>query len=283
MIQESLANIKARLRANLKNTPPFNIPNLSPSTVSLFGVFLDTVATEIFTLEQLNNVSESELETLISNVTSPTTAWWQKQLLAFQYSATTPQIVVLDVETFSPAYEIVDPTLRIVTNASVTTTSNNVIQMKITNNGAVLNASQYIALHSYITTIDPAGIGFNIINALPDQLWIEGTIFYNGQFSAVIQANVIAAINVYMAALPFDGQVKVSALEDAIQAVTGVTDVFITSIAARAAGNGQSFADRTFFGLSTTTRFWQTYSGQIVQETTSGQTFSDTLIFQTSD
>lgn len=272
MIQETVEQIETRLENVFKNTAPFNSYTLSPSQVAIFRNMLNTIATEIYTLQQLNNTFETEIENLVKGVTTPTTAWWQKQILLFQYNSSVAQVAQLDPATFAPYYPTVVPSYRIITNCAVITLANNIVQIKVTKGGAVLSSPELIALTAYIQTIDPAGIKYQIINSLPDELWLDAEVFYNGQYSAVIQANVIAAIDAYLAAIPFNGEVKISAVEDAIQAVAGVTDVVINSIAARK--NVTPFANRTTF-----TRFWQTYSGQIKQETTSGQTFTDTITF----
>lgn len=276
MINETIAQIEERLTKKLKSTAPFSSVNMSASAVALWSNFLDTIATEIFTLEQLNNTFESEIEALINKVTTPTNLWWQKQILLFQYSATNPQVLLLDTASFSPYYPIINAALRIISNCSVVTSANNRVQIKVTNNGSVLDASQVIALKAYINTLDPAGIAYSIINELPDKFWLQANVYYNGQYSPVIKDNVIAAINAYLKSIPFDGIVKLSAVEDAILAVSGVTDVQITQAAGRR--NGAAFVDKTAFN-----RIYQSYSGQIVQETTSGQTFADTLTFNISN
>jgi hypothetical protein len=51
-----------------------------------------------------------------------------------------------------------------------------------------------------------------------------------------------------------------------------VTDIVITQVKAR--------DDSTpFSGATIVTKQWETFAGYIVQETTAGQTFSDTLTF----
>ncbi len=258
MIQENISDIENRLITKLLATPPFSTTNMSPSLVAVWSNFLNTIATEIYTLEQLNNTFETEIEALINGVTTPTNMWWQKQILKFQYDGTYNQILQLDTANFSPYYTTVDLTLRIISNCSVVTATNNQVQIKVTNNGAVLTAPQLLALYAYIQTIDPAGISYTVINQLPDYFFLNAVVYYNGQYAATIQANVIAALNAYLAAIPFNGIVKVSAVEDAIQAVAGVTDVVISEAAAMV--NGGSYGSRTIF-----TKQYQSYSGQIIQ------------------
>ena len=60
MINETISQIENRLRTTLLATPPFSNTNMSPSQVGLWSNFLNTIATEIHALQQLNNVFETE-------------------------------------------------------------------------------------------------------------------------------------------------------------------------------------------------------------------------------
>lgn len=262
MVSETISQIENRLRAQLLSTPPFSTTNMTPSQVGLWSNFLNTIATEIYTLQQLNNTFEVEIEAIISGVTTPTNKWWQAQVLKFQYSASNPQVVQLDLATFAPYYPNgVDATLRIVTNCSVVTAFNSQVTIKVTNNGSILTAPQLLALTAYIQTIDPAGINWVVINSLPDYLFLNAIVYYNGQYAGIIQQNVINALNAFLASIPFDGVVKVSSLEDAIQAVAGVTDVVITEAAAmqESTYTASGYPARTIF-----VKEYQSYSGQII-------------------
>ncbi len=276
MINESLSQIENRLRETLLATPPFSTTNMSPSQVGLWSNFLFIIASEIHTLEQLNNAFETEIQAIIDGVTTPTNLWWQAQILKFQYSATTPQVAQLNTVSFSPYYPLgVDATLRIVSNCSVITSFNSQVQIKVTNDGAILTAPQLLALTAYIQTIDPAGINWAIINSLPDYLFLNADVYYNGQYAAIIQANVIAALETFLASIPFNGIVKVSSLEDAIQAVPGVTDVVISEAAAMqyATYISSGYGARTIF-----TKQYQSYSGQILNGVAPND-FANTLNF----
>lgn len=272
MINETFAQIRARMMTTLVNTPPFSTYNLSPSKVAVYANFIDVIAYEIFNLEQMNNILQAQIEGDLAKVTTPTEAWWQAQILKFQYSATNPQVIILDIINFAPYYETVDATLRVITNCAVVTATNNILQIKVTNDGAVLDNNTVIALTAYVKSIDPAGVQFNIVNLPADRLWLDAEIFYDGQYSSVIQSSVITALINYLNTLPFNGIVEISDVEVLIKGVPGVNDVTINSIAARA--NSTAFSLRSFFP-----RFWQTVSGQILQENTASQTFADTLTF----
>lgn len=280
MIQETIQQIEARLIATLQSDKNlYDIANpdtskrglTSVSQVAKWRVFLNTVATEIFTLQQLMGIFQTETEGIINGFAPATELWIQKRVFEFQYGS----VLVLDLVTLIPAYNVIDTTLRIVTNCSVNTNKNKTIDIKVAKGGvtpAPLVTLEKTALKAYLDTWLDAGVDTNIISLVSDKMAITAQVFYNGQFAETIQADVIAALNAFLLGIPFDGVVKVSAIEDAIQAVAGVTDIIITQVKAR--------DDNTpFSGATIVTKEWVTFAGYIIQETTGGQTFADTLTF----
>lgn len=69
-----------------------------------------------------------------------------------------------------------------------------------------------------------------LINDLADRLFIQAQVYYNASYSGVIQATMSTAINNYLSGLPFNGVVTISALEEAMLAVPGVTDVVLQNV-----------------------------------------------------
>jgi hypothetical protein len=274
MINETIEDIKKRMTLKLLSTPPFLTINMSPSNVALWSKFMDVVSSEVHYMEQLLNDFETEIEGIIAGVTTPTDQWWQAKALEFQYTTdpANQQVIKIDLKTFAPAYPVIIPSYRIIKNASAKTLPNNVVQIKVTKGGVILDSPELAAFKAYCETICPGGVNFDVINELPDRLGLTAEIFYNGQYSAVIPANVIAAINTFLKTIPFNGVVKISELEDSIQAVEGVTDIVISSVSARRLIT--SYASRTILS-----RYWQTYAGEIIQEDDAGHTFNDTLTF----
>ncbi len=244
----------------------------STSAVAIYNLFAFVVATCINLFEQTMDIFKEEIETIAAEATPNTPAWIQDQVFRFQYSSTSPQIAQLI--DFAVAYPVVDETLRIITRCSVETNANREVNIKVAKNDppVPLAVLEQAALQSYVNAFNAAGIYINLINLDSDKLQVFGNIYYNGQYSATIQTNVEAAIAAYLESLPFNGKIKLSQIEDAIQSVIGVTDVAITSVKARrntiAAASAGAFA-----------RVYQTYSGYIVPETTASYTLADTLTY----
>jgi hypothetical protein len=181
----------------------------------------------------------------------------------------------------APTYPIIDESLRIVTRCSVTTDLANSVIIKVAKSDPpqALTSNELTALQSYVNVIGAAGITYSVRSLNSDKLYIQAQVFYNGQYSDVISANVIQAINNFLSQLPFNGQMRVSDLEQAVRGVAGVTDVLLQNVQARA--DSVAFGSGTYLvqNNQVISRLWPTVAGYMVGETTSGQTLTDSLLF----
>jgi hypothetical protein len=251
----------------------------STSKRAIYRLFTYIVAVAINALEQLIDIFTLSVESTAAKAAPATPAWVQDQILKFQYDANTPQVIQLI--DFAPQYPTVDETLRIISRCSVTTNLSNSVLIKVATGEppAALSAPQLSALQSYVNQIGIAGVSYLVTSEISDKLFVQANVYYLGQYSAVIKANVVAAIEAYLGAIPFNGQMKITDLEDAITGVEGVTDVVMVNVRAR--GNSTAFADGSFLvqNQQTIGRLWATIAGYIVGETTSGNTLNDSITF----
>jgi hypothetical protein len=199
--------------------------------------------------------------------------------LEFQYSATNPQIVQL--VNFAPAYPVTDTSLRLITRCSVVTTISNQVIVKVAKSEppTALNSTELSSLQSYINNIGIIGVNYNCQSLASDKLMIDAEVYYDGQYSTVISATVIDAINTFLARLSFNGILKVSDIELAIRNVVGVNDVLLKNVKMRS--DATPFVDGIFLIQNNTviSRLSPTVSGYVVGETTTGNTFTDKLTF----
>lgn len=233
-------------------------------------------------LEQLMDSFKADIEAQISKVSAPSALWIQNQMFLFQYSATSPQI--LQISDGVPSYPTVDATLRIITACSVASTVPNVVSIKVakSNPFTALTTEEKAAAQNYINQKGGVGVIYNVISLAPDQMYINADIYYKGQYSAVIRANVIAAINSYFTILSqnnFNGVVRISDIENAIKTTEGVNDVVIKNVRAR--DNATEFAQGINLVVDTTIiyRSWNTVAGYVISETTTNYTLNDSLNF----
>lgn len=259
-------------------------PELVPLTTNasrraIWRLWTWVTATAIALLEQLIDIFKSEVEATVALSAPQTPQWLQDKVFKFQYSATDPQIIqLIDLV---PQYPTVNADLRIVTRCAIKSTVNNVVLIKVAKSEPpeALTSTEVSALQSYVDTIAVAGVNYSVTSSESDKLYVAANIFYNGMYSTGIQNSVVAAINAYLAAIPFDGVLKVSDLEFAIKQVQGVNDVVLNNVKAR--DNATPLSGAQFLVQSTAIigRSWATVAGYIVGETTAGSTLADTLTF----
>jgi hypothetical protein len=277
----SIDTIQAEIIAT-KNAQPELAALNSASKRSIWQLWTYITATCIAILEQLLDVFISNVETQVAASAAASALWVQSKMFAFQYDATTPQIVQL-INTV-PQYPVVDATKRIITACSVTSDISNVVNIKVAKSNplAALSLLEKSSAQGYINTIGIAGINYNVISLNPDKIYIDASIYYQGQYAAIIQTSVIDTLTAYLqnlSTINFDGSLKISDLEAVIRNVAGVNDVVLNNVRGRE--DAVLFAAGIDLVLNTAIiqRQWKTVAGYIVQETTSGKTFADSLTF----
>lgn len=115
-----------------------------------------------------------------------------------------------------------------------------------------------------------------------DKAKVSLTIYYNGQFVLDnVRTNVKAAIETYfqnISSINFDGILNLNALNDAIQAVPGVTDTDFQNMEVRLRADQFAPGDSNNIIVN---REQETFAGYVVPETNTGETLDDTLTFIT--
>lgn len=246
---------------------------------NLQRVMIYTVAVAISVFEQIQDLYYAALEALITTAPAASKAWIQAKVFEFQYDATTPQIIQLDTTGLFYYYPIVDPNLRIVTRAAVITTLENAVNIKVAKSEPpeALAALEVAALQDYVNTIGIAGVTYNVTSAEADRLYLGIDLYYQGQYSGVILASVVAATEAYLSGIPFNGVMRLTDLEIAIKGVPGVNDVVLKNVYARA--DATPFVDATKLVDNGTElqRQWPTFAGYMLAEDTAGETPADSV------
>lgn len=249
---------------------------------NIMRLFCYTFAVCTGYIEQLMDALKLSLETTASQSAAASSLWIQAQMFAFQFSSTDPQILQL-VNTV-PVYPVVDPTLRIITACSVTSTTPNEVVIKIAkgNPFIALTSTELAATQGYINQIGTAGINYTVQSLDSDKLYVNADIYYKGQYASVISDNVIAALNLFMQNLSitnFNGALKMTDLESVIRNVEGVNDVVLLNVRGRDDVSLYTAGIDLVLNKQTVQRLWSTVAGYVSQENTSGKTFTDSLNF----
>jgi hypothetical protein len=253
-----------------KNAQPELAAFNSTSHRAIWLLWTYVIAVAIAVHEQLLDLYTASLETLLAQLPAATKQWVQKKMFEFQYSTTDPQVIQL-IDTI-PQYPVINETLQIITGCSVNSTFPNVVDIKVAKGDpyVALTLAEKTAAQDYINTIGIAGVQYNVISLNADTLFVTADIYYQGQYTAVIQDNVFNSVNNYLVNLSktnFDGILKVSDLETAFRTATGVTDVFLRIVAAQPSGGLSVPLVFNFPGLTyqyTYTREYTTAAGYIV-------------------
>lgn len=252
------------------------------STRNLMRLICYTIAIGQSTLEQLWDVAIASMTSVQQKAIAGSFAWLQDRIFRFQYSPTSPQLLVVTNGTAD--YATIDETLRIIDACAISSTIANTVNIKVATGSplAALSTPQLNAVQSYVYNIGIAGITYNVTSANADRLYLEGTIYYDGSYSAIILNNVINGVTNYLNNLSktrFGGDILMSDIEVYVKSIEGVNDVIFERVACRYAS--QSIfggIDLVLYG-DWINRKYTTYSGYLFPEDTTGYTITDKITF----
>jgi hypothetical protein len=243
----------------------------SPSATSLYRLLEFVLATSIWVFETILERFRKEMADTIARAPAGTPNWYADRALEFQLDDT---LVVL--ASGKPGYADGSTGQKIVTRATAKEASTGKLFVKVAKDGptvgtlAALSTDELVQVRGYMSALKFAGTRLEVVSRSADRLLVLGNIYYDPLLPlATVRANTVAAAQGYLAALDFDGQVYVSKLVDALQAVAGVRDVELVSVAARV-GVAAPVA---------ISRIYETAAGYIIPEDTPGLTLLDTLTF----
>ncbi len=282
----------------------------SNSQVSIWNLWLWITAVGQNLFEQLCDLFQTNIETLIANAPVFTPQWIVQMCKNFQYSAVNPQVVQLNASNTYPyltvGYAVVNTNLCPVVQAAVVSNINHELIIKVTGAGGPLDGAPGTgglicgALQSYLSEILTPDTQYLLINDNADRLLIQAQVFYDASYSGVIRATMDAAITTYLAGLSFNGVVFISALEEVMLNVAGVKDVVLQNVYWRTdvQGNptyggvvplgGPPPTNSYYTGqilVSNNTlisRSYQTYAGYVKTEQNSGYTIDDLITYMPS-
>ena len=256
--QEILDNINAQVALE----PALSVYD-NASQTSRFGLIKRCIALAQYIQEGVIWNIFDKIYAIVNARYFGTPEWYVSTAKAFMYGAT------LTVEgnkvVQQGGYEIIARAACVAPGRTVT--------IKVcTDVGGVLTAlpsPEMTAFQSYMEKVKPAGIKLQYTSLNADRLRVAADVYYDGQLDlSTFQTAVVAALEAYMAALPFNGDVYVSKVMDAIQSVSGVKDV-----------GGLVVSLRQGATLTVIPRVAGTLSGYLVQEDSTSYTFLDTLNF----
>ena len=253
------------------------------STRNFLRLICYTFAIAQSLLEQLQDIAIAKMQVIQDASAAGSAKWIQDAAFKFQYSATTPQYLVTVSGVVQ--YPLINEALRIVTACSVSTNFANQVLVKVakgTSTLTTLTTPELTALQSYILQKGTVGISYVVSSTAADKIRIEGTIYYQGIYSSVINTNVITALNTYLANLSktnFGGDILVSDLETLIRQVEGVNDVIFERVSCRLDSAVVLTGVDLVLAGDWVLRKYTSGAGYLLEENTVGHTFTNTLTF----
>jgi hypothetical protein len=244
----------------------------SPSATGIYRLIEYVMAVAHWAHETLWDRFKADVDATIAAAPAGTPDWYAARALEFQLGD--PLTILTSGK---PGYADGTTGAKIVTRA--TAKENDLtgkLFIKVAKNGvtagtlAALSNPELVQVKGFFARLRFAGTRLEVVSREADRLQLTGSIYYDPLLDVpAFKAAVLAAVQRYLANLAFDGLVYVARLEDAIQAVPGVQDVQLVTVAARV-------------GLAVPTiinRVYETAAGYIVTEETPGLTLTDTLTF----
>lgn len=297
----SVSDIKNKMLADIQSDSTLSSKLTSPSLTAIYNLWCYIVASATNLFEQVMDsyISSAESQALKTPAGSP--KWIQNLVFKYQYDASgdpATNVVVINPD-FSVGYATTNSTFNIVTLCSVSTAANGLVNIKAAQGNSVsgysaITGTAKTQLDGYLTEVIGAGIYHNLISQDADFIAIYGSVYYQNGYAGVIQANVESALKAYLDSISisdntgnkpvnYTGQLKTSEVIDAILNAEGVVDFNLTKILCRdystAFGSATVLYDLT---NGVNNRVYSTAAGYAIEETTTSNTWADTITYSAS-
>jgi hypothetical protein len=196
------------------------------SRVAIWALWLWLSAVTARAVEELFDIHALEVEQRAAASIAGNDAWLINQVKLFEEDNVTL--------TVSPdrttVYAVSNPANRVVKFCAVVNQRGRAVVKVAGADGdglpVALGSGVLTQLNSYLDRIQFAGTQLVAMSVAADELKVAGSIYYNGIANlSDLQDAVKEALKLHLANLPFNGQVSLNKLTDAIQAVTSVMDL----------------------------------------------------------
>jgi len=212
----------------------------NPSNASIWYNILGLFATEVVILENLFAELEADLEVRKTEIPTGTLKWYAAETLLYQFGD------ILEIINGIPSYSVIDELKQIIKVSSATEQSGFVLikaaKLDVSDNPEKLDPSELSGLTQYWIEKRFAGTAVQVISQDGDQMQVTALIEVDGQIIAADGQSVAnpgvypveEAIKTYWRNLDFNGKYTIMGMVDAIQAATGVQNVVVNLVEAKA-------------------------------------------------
>lgn len=203
----------------------------STSSTAIWRLITRVVAFAIAVLENLWDTYRDDVDSSLLLLKPHTARWYAEKARAFQYGFS-----LVDGEDYYDNTGIDPDTVaasQVVAQAAVVDQNGQLVikaNREISGDLEPLSVAQFDAFEGYMGQIKDAGIKVQILSFQADKLKLEIDVYYDplvigpdgARLDGTSTTPVKDAIQVFLRALPFDGEFVKAHLIDAIQAVDGV-------------------------------------------------------------
>lgn len=204
----------------------------STSKVAIWRLWVYIIAVAIWSLEKLFDQHRADIDKRLAELKPHTARWYRSKALAFQYGFD----LLPESDTFNNqghTEEAIEASKIVKYSAVIESKNEGRLIVKIAGEqGDTLQPitdAQKQAFEAYLQEIKDAGVRLSVVNYQPDVLHLQMKIVYdplvldsNGQSIIHATKPVEEAIKSYLKRLPFNGELVLAHLIDALQQAEGV-------------------------------------------------------------
>ena len=204
----------------------------STSKVAIWRLWVYIIAVAIWSLEKLFDQHRADIDKRLAELKPHTARWYRSKALAFQYGFD----LLPDSDTFNNqghTEEAIEASKIVKYSAVIESKNEGRLIVKIAGEQGEqlqpITDAQKQAFEAYLQEIKDAGVRLSVVNYQPDVLHLQMKIIYdplvldsNGQSIIHATKPVEETIKSYLKRLPFNGELVLAHLIDALQQAEGV-------------------------------------------------------------
>lgn len=227
----SIQDIQQLIYAQKAQEPALENLN-STSKVAIWRLWVYIISVAIWSLEKLFDLHRTDIDKRLTELKPHTARWYRSKALAFQYG----YYLAHDSDKYNNQWltdEQIEASKIIKYSAVVESKNEGRLIVKIAGeHGDTLQPitdAQRQSFEAYLQEIKDAGVRLSVVNYQPDVLHLQMKIIYdplvldsNGQSIAKATKPVEETIISYLKRLPFNGELVLAHLIDALQQAEGV-------------------------------------------------------------
>ena len=227
----SIQEIQTLIYQAKAQEPALNELN-STSKVAIWRLWVYIIAVAIWSLEKIFDIHRADIDKRLAELKPHTARWYRSKALAFQYGFD----LLPDSDTFNNqghTEEQIEASKIVKYSAVVESPNEGRLIVKIATEQVdtlqPITDAQKQAFEAYLQEIKDAGVRLSVVNYQPDILHLQMKIVYdplvldsNGQSITNAFNPIERTIKAYLKKLPFNGELVLAHLIDALQETEGV-------------------------------------------------------------